>query len=306
MPRAAFLLPGVGAQGGRVEDLAPAFAPGRAGGLVTASRSIARAHEQHGGAPGRRRARRGRAPARAAWALCVRPARPYPAPRDVFPLPGALDGAPRPARPRSLAARRDRDGLDRGRRATATRPEASTHADRRADDDRAAHDDRAADDGDAAHDDVDHAEQETYTVRAGDTLGAIAEETGVTVDELLELNPDVDPQSLTVGQSSACAMTRAALARRSRVAPARGRARAPAQSGAPDVDAPSAIVVEASTGDVAFERNASERRAIASTTKLMTALLTLEGVALDDVLTAVAVRRRRRSSRSSACAPASA
>jgi orotidine-5'-phosphate decarboxylase len=44
MPRATFLLPGVGAQGGRVEDLAPAFAPGRAGGLVTASRSIAGAH----------------------------------------------------------------------------------------------------------------------------------------------------------------------------------------------------------------------------------------------------------------------
>ena len=44
MPHAVFLLPGVGAQGGRVEDLAPAFAPGRAGGLVTASRSIANAH----------------------------------------------------------------------------------------------------------------------------------------------------------------------------------------------------------------------------------------------------------------------
>jgi orotidine-5'-phosphate decarboxylase len=52
MPRSIFLLPGVGAQGGRVEDLAPAFAPGRAAGLVTASRSIARAHEQHGGEPG--------------------------------------------------------------------------------------------------------------------------------------------------------------------------------------------------------------------------------------------------------------
>jgi orotidine-5'-phosphate decarboxylase len=52
MPRTPFLLPGIGAQGGRVEDVAPAFAPGRAGGLVTASRSIARAHEQHGGAPG--------------------------------------------------------------------------------------------------------------------------------------------------------------------------------------------------------------------------------------------------------------
>ena len=33
MPHAVFLLPGVGAQGGRVEDLAPAFVPGRAGGL---------------------------------------------------------------------------------------------------------------------------------------------------------------------------------------------------------------------------------------------------------------------------------
>jgi orotidine-5'-phosphate decarboxylase len=51
MPRAPFLLPGVGAQGGRVEDLAAAFAPGRAAGLVTASRSIVRAHEQ-GGEPG--------------------------------------------------------------------------------------------------------------------------------------------------------------------------------------------------------------------------------------------------------------
>jgi orotidine-5'-phosphate decarboxylase len=48
LPHAIFLLPGVGAQGGRVEDLAPAFAPGPAAGLVTASRSIVRAHEQPG------------------------------------------------------------------------------------------------------------------------------------------------------------------------------------------------------------------------------------------------------------------
>jgi orotidine-5'-phosphate decarboxylase len=45
MPATPFLLPGIGAQGGRVEDVAPAFAPGRAGGLVTASRSIVNAHE---------------------------------------------------------------------------------------------------------------------------------------------------------------------------------------------------------------------------------------------------------------------
>ena len=51
MPRTPFLLPGIGAQGGRVEDVAPAFAPGRAAGLVTASRSIVAAHETAGGAP---------------------------------------------------------------------------------------------------------------------------------------------------------------------------------------------------------------------------------------------------------------
>jgi orotidine-5'-phosphate decarboxylase len=51
MPHAVFLLPGVGAQGGRVEDLAPAFAPGRAGGLVSASRSLVNAYLTHGGDP---------------------------------------------------------------------------------------------------------------------------------------------------------------------------------------------------------------------------------------------------------------
>jgi LysM repeat protein len=40
----------------------------------------------------------------------------------------------------------------------------------------------------------------TYTVRAGDNLGSIAERTGVSVEELQELNPTADPQALTVGQ----------------------------------------------------------------------------------------------------------
>jgi orotidine-5'-phosphate decarboxylase len=69
MPRTPFLLPGVGAQGGRVEELAPAFAPGRASGLVSASRSIVGAHESHGGDPAaaaRREAERLRA---VAWSL---------------------------------------------------------------------------------------------------------------------------------------------------------------------------------------------------------------------------------------------
>ena len=41
MPKAVFLVPGVGAQGGRPENLGPAFGPGRAAALVPASRSIA-------------------------------------------------------------------------------------------------------------------------------------------------------------------------------------------------------------------------------------------------------------------------
>jgi orotidine-5'-phosphate decarboxylase len=40
MPRAPFLLPGIGAQGGSVDELRAAFAPGRGGALVTAARSL--------------------------------------------------------------------------------------------------------------------------------------------------------------------------------------------------------------------------------------------------------------------------
>jgi orotidine-5'-phosphate decarboxylase len=53
MPRAIFLLPGVGAQGGSADALGPAFAPHPAAGLVTASRSIVGAHAQRGGDPAR-------------------------------------------------------------------------------------------------------------------------------------------------------------------------------------------------------------------------------------------------------------
>jgi len=51
MPNTVFLLPGVGAQGGRVEDLAPVFAAGRGAGLVSSSRGIVFAYEEHGGDP---------------------------------------------------------------------------------------------------------------------------------------------------------------------------------------------------------------------------------------------------------------
>jgi LysM repeat protein len=40
----------------------------------------------------------------------------------------------------------------------------------------------------------------TYTVKAGDTASAIAEEAGMDLQTLLELNPDVDASSLSPGQ----------------------------------------------------------------------------------------------------------
>ena len=51
---------------------------------------------------------------------------------------------------------------------------------------------------------------------------------------------------------------------------------------APDnISAVSAILIEAQTGTVIYEKNADERRAMASTTKIMTALLTIEAGDLD-------------------------
>jgi D-alanyl-D-alanine carboxypeptidase (penicillin-binding protein 5/6) len=58
----------------------------------------------------------------------------------------------------------------------------------------------------------------------------------------------------------------------------------------PPIRAPSAILVEPATGDVVFQRRAGERRAIASTTKLMTALVALERARLSRTLRAVRYR----------------
>ena len=39
-----------------------------------------------------------------------------------------------------------------------------------------------------------------YVVKTGDTLGSIAEKTGIPVEKLQELNPELDPQALVSGQ----------------------------------------------------------------------------------------------------------
>ena len=43
-------------------------------------------------------------------------------------------------------------------------------------------------------------QRRNYVVKPGDSFGSIAERTGVTVDQLERLNPEVDPQALVVGQ----------------------------------------------------------------------------------------------------------
>ena len=69
MPHAIFLLPGVGAQGGSVDELTPAFEPHPAAGLVTASRSIVDAYRDRGGDPAAAAAAAAEELRAAAWAV---------------------------------------------------------------------------------------------------------------------------------------------------------------------------------------------------------------------------------------------
>jgi D-alanyl-D-alanine carboxypeptidase (penicillin-binding protein 5/6) len=60
----------------------------------------------------------------------------------------------------------------------------------------------------------------------------------------------------------------------------------PAAARPPSIGAPSFIVIDAKTGERMYSRAPNARRSIASTTKLMTALITLERTQPDDVFTA--------------------
>jgi len=84
----------------------------------------------------------------------------------------------------------------------------------------------------------------------------------------------------TAAQLTALAVLLLALALVAGAAPAR------AADAPPQLTAESAILIEASTGEVLYERAAEKARPIASTTKLMTALLTMERAKLSDMATA--------------------
>jgi peptidoglycan DL-endopeptidase LytF len=44
------------------------------------------------------------------------------------------------------------------------------------------------------------ADAQFYKIQAGDTLAVVAEQYDTTVEQLMTLNPDVDPVALTIGQ----------------------------------------------------------------------------------------------------------
>ncbi len=69
MPQAIFLLPGVGAQGGRVDDLGPVFTIGAASGLISLSRGLVQAHRLSGGDPAAAARREAQRLREQAWAL---------------------------------------------------------------------------------------------------------------------------------------------------------------------------------------------------------------------------------------------
>ena len=54
---------------------------------------------------------------------------------------------------------------------------------------------------------------------------------------------------------------------------------------APDVNSSSCILIDADTGSILFERNSHEKCYPASTTKILTGLLTIENCNMDDVVT---------------------
>lgn len=61
-------------------------------------------------------------------------------------------------------------------------------------------DSSSADSGDTSESGSTGPVRSTYRVKPGDSFAAIAEKTGVDVDTLAELNPDVDPRALQPGQ----------------------------------------------------------------------------------------------------------
>ena len=200
MPSAIFLLPGVGAQGGTVETLGAAFSPGPAAGLVTASRAIVDAHARTGEEPASaaaaaaedlpQRGRRAAAPGQAG-----RHAGEMPAKRGSA-MPVGTIGRGMEHRARSplrfvallalIVATVVFLAVIAGAIVGGDEEGESTQAAGQVEGGGGSQEGRGR--------------RRVLRGPGGDTLDSIATDTGVSVEELQALNPDLDPQSLIAGQ----------------------------------------------------------------------------------------------------------
>lgn len=66
-----------------------------------------------------------------------------------------------------------------------------------------------------------------------------------------------------------------------------------AEDTVPSVSASSAVLIEAGSGKIIYGKNENQRRGMASTTKIMTAIVALENASLDKLVTVAPGSRRR-------------
>ena len=148
----------------------------------------------------------------------------------------------------------------------------------------------------------------TYTIKANDTLSGIA----AAARHDGRAAPGAEPRARPAGarrrpedQAARVRAARRTLAVAAVLAAAAAPAPAPRRALPSVPGAQAAIVVDARDGTVMFAKRPDSERAIASTTKLMTALLALERAKPERRLHRPRLQRRARRSRASTCARAS-
>lgn len=121
----------------------------------------------------------------------------------------------------------------------------------------------------------------THTVRRGESLWSIASRHGVSVGSLTSFNGISERHTLQPGQT----LRIPAAGRPHNSGPSSAVASAAAARKLA-LESNNAIIVDAATGTVLYEKNADQIRSIASITKVMTAMVVLDsGLSLDEVLT---------------------